>query len=55
MKKTKKKAIFELVIDALQTEGGNHKQWYLEEILKVLGFNPDEMRDSPNWEEGIPP
>ena len=55
MRKAKKQAIFDLVIDALCTDGEHHKQWYLEEILKVLGYNPDEMRDAPNWEKGIAP
>lgn len=55
MKKIKKQAIKDLVINALQIDGEHHKQWYLEEILKVLGYNPDEMRDQPSWEEGVAP
>ena len=54
------KEIKELAIHGLLTDGGHHKQWYLEEILKALGYNLKELRRELNkedydWEEGIAP
>ena len=31
-----KKRIIELLKDGLQTDGGHHKQWYLNEVLKLV-------------------
>lgn len=31
--------IKDLCISGLRTDGAHHKQWFLEEILKKLGFN----------------
>lgn len=45
------------IIDALNTDGGHHKQWYLEEILKEI-LLPERyiiIQDRYDWEEGIPP
>lgn len=55
-----KKKIKELCINGLLTDGHHHKQWYLEEILKVLDFNLKDIRkelnkDDYDWEDGIPP
>ena len=52
--------IKKLAIDGLCTDGGHHKQWYLEEILKALGHNLEVVRRGVNeegydWEEGIAP
>lgn len=33
-----KEELKELCISGLKTDGAHHKQWYLEEILKKLGF-----------------
>jgi len=49
-----------LCIGGLLTDGAHHKQWYLEEILKKLGFNIKEIKDELNeedyyWDEGIAP
>ena len=41
--------------DALMTDGGHHKQWYLEEILKEIVTNFDELKNRYDWEDGIPP
>jgi len=46
--------IYDLVISALMIDGEHHKQWYLEQILKRLGHNPEEMR-SVFWDEGVAP
>ena len=43
--------IRELVIDALITEGGHHKQWYLIQIAKKLGIDLNEY----DIEEGVAP
>lgn len=29
----------ELCMKALRTDGGHHKQWYIEKVLEQLGFN----------------
>ena len=51
--------IKDLALDALLTDGGHHKQWYIEEILKEIGYDLDELRDELgedySWDEGIPP
>jgi len=50
----------ELCAEALMTDGAHHKQWYLEEILKALGFDLDAYEKyvtakDIHWERGIPP
>ena len=45
----------DLAIDALMEDGGHHKQWYLEEILKVLGQDVEELREEYDFEKGIAP
>lgn len=57
---TLKKEIKKLAIDGLVTQEGHHKQWYIEKILKVLGYNLDDVRQEAYkegyvWEDGIPP
>jgi hypothetical protein len=57
---TKDEEIKDLCINGLMNDGVDHKQWYLEEILKVLGVNLEELRDELlkedyDWEEGTPP
>lgn len=32
-----------LAIQGLGTDGGAHKQWYLEEILKTVGISMEEL------------
>jgi hypothetical protein len=52
-----KDAILNLVLEALQTDGAHHKQYYLEEILKLL-TNSDEWLSITShlaWQEGIAP
>ncbi len=50
-----------LCLDGLGTDGAHHKQWYLEEILKKLGYSVKILRrlaaekDEYLGEEGIPP
>lgn len=50
----------ELAIDGLMTDGGHHKQWFLEQILLRLGFDLDEIdrelsESDYMWERGIAP
>ena len=53
--------IKELGVDALFTDGSHHKQWYIEEMLKLLGVDLKELEIEqlregwPEWEPGIPP
>lgn len=39
----------ELLVDAVDTPGEHHKQWFLEEIAQRLGI------DLPEHEEGVAP
>ncbi len=32
-----------LCISGLRTDGGHHKQWFLEEILKELGYDLEKI------------
>jgi len=56
-RKLKLKAIEELALDALEIDGAHHKQWYLEEILKLCGANVENLRKNfrTYGEEGIAP
>jgi len=53
--------IIELVTEALLTDGGHHKQWFLEQILMVArGCPNDDYREELRkqgyeWESGIAP
>ena len=52
--KRKLSEIMEMARDGLVTDGGHHKQWYLEEIFKLAGGEiTEEMQQS--FEEGIAP
>lgn len=49
-----------ICIDGLLTDGGHHKQWYLEQILEEIGVDLVELRetlkkDDFSWEKGIAP
>lgn len=53
----KNKAV-QLAIHGLLTDGGHHKQWYLERILEALNVNLTQLRidlvkDGYDWDEGI--
>ena len=48
--------ITSVLIDGLNTDGSHHKQYYLEEALRLLA--PGELKDcklSWNWEDGVRP
>ena len=48
----------QLALEGLATDEGHHKQWYLEEILKTLGYSEEEIQsESEDWgfERGIAP
>lgn len=36
----------ELITEGLIVDGAHHKQWYLERILEVLGFDVDNIRQT---------
>lgn len=43
------------IIEGLQTDGASHKQWALEQALKLLVPNEfDDCRESWQWKRGIP-
>ena len=54
--KTQTEKIIQLAIDGLCTNGGHHKQWYLEQILLVLNES-DTIRElnHEGIEEGVAP
>lgn len=52
--------VAQLAVYGLLTDGGHHKQWFLQEILAALGERPDKIRgvlqeQDYDWEDGIPP
>jgi len=49
--------LIDLILEALNTDGGHHKQWYLERILKELVSEEsfDIYKQHYSWEEGIAP
>lgn len=51
-----KEKIINLSVEGLCCDGGHHKQYYLEEILKLVTHEHDfiELKDLNEWEEGIP-
>lgn len=44
-----------LVIEGLCIDGGHHKQWYLEEVLRMLDKDVEKMREMHDWDKGIAP
>ena len=42
----------DFILEALTTDGSEHKQWYLEQIAKVLGI---ELVAELQYEKGMPP
>ena len=49
-----------IIVEALETDGAHHKQWYLEQLLFALGFNATEIKEKEilrgyDWDEGIAP
>lgn len=49
------KDISDLAVEGLLTDGGHHKQWYIEQMLKALGFDVDELEKKYAFERGIAP
>jgi len=47
--------LVEFIVDGLNTDGGHHKQWYLEKILeRLIGADEaDDLRYKYDWEKGI--
>lgn len=57
MNEKTKEVVVNKIIHALTTDGADHKQWYLEEILGEI-VSCKEYKDLKNnyyWEEGTPP
>ncbi len=46
--------VCKLLVEGLKTDGEHHKQWFMEESLKALGY-PAEAVGVGAWEEGTPP
>lgn len=53
------KKVRDLCVEALMTDGAHHKQWFLGEILKELGYNlksvSRELIEEEAKEEGEDP
>ena len=52
-----KKRVIQMVIEGLEEDGGHHKQYFLEKILKEL-VGQEEFNMAKNdleWESGIAP
>ncbi len=39
-----------LALHALMTDGAHHKQWYLEQIVKVLGIDLEHFESTTGYE-----
>jgi len=52
-----KAELVKLLVDGLKTDGEHHKQWYLEEALKKIGFPVEELKEYgvEAWTEGRAP
>jgi len=46
-----------LVVEGLTTDGEHHKQWYLEQVLIILGVDLEDLRTNGYtfWDKGIAP
>ncbi len=60
MQKDAVQSAIDFAISGLLTDGGHHKQWYLERILLDLGVDLVELKrelagDDYEWEPGIAP
>lgn len=51
-----------LLMEGLYTDGGHHKQWYLDQVLKELIpdqyekiYNDVVKHDGEGWDKGIAP
>lgn len=54
------RSVKDIIINALETNEIWHKQWYLEQLLIVLGFDIEKIKKEENengydFEKGIPP
>jgi len=53
------KSIIDIIIEALNTDGGHHKQWYLDQILRKLISKEEYFKykndENYGWEDGIAP
>jgi hypothetical protein len=48
------KKVCQLALEGLLTDGDSHKQWYLEEILRIYGED-DIAEDDMYKERGVAP
>lgn len=50
------RSVTSVIIEGLTTDGGHHKQWALEQALKLLAPEEyEECKESWQWEAGIAP
>jgi len=50
-----KEEVIELLKDGLQTDGGHHKQWYLNEVLKLIDSQIAKEVEDRTGDAGISP
>lgn len=48
-------SIESIALEAIQVDGGHHKQWYLEKILEMCGWDSEQLQKIYPHEEGIAP
>lgn len=53
MKTELAKPMEQFILEGLHTDGGHHKQWYLEMILRRISSRYDELKSLSGWEDGI--
>lgn len=52
IKVSKLDKVEKLIRDGLHTDGGHHKQWYLEQIAETLNI---DLSNEEQWDEGVAP
>ena len=50
-------SVADMLLAALTTDGGHHKQWYLERAMRAISGDAyvDSAKDELQWEDGIAP
>jgi len=49
-------AMRQLLLEALETDGAHHKQWFIEEVLANIGDTRDALEERGfEWKRGIAP
>lgn len=54
--KEQKNEVIKALLQGLNTDGGHHKQFYLEQALRLLCGDDyvEQLKAELEWEEGVP-